>query len=397
MAEGLGWLVARRAACGSRPASGARRWIALYFGVSWAMLAFPPPSRCAPCTISTASAARTASRWSSAAADCLRGWWRSSLAFRPPAPRFRSTVSSSRPARARTLATEFRRPRVRERAGARPGCFESLVGQAGRANVGMALVCQSKRLRLWSAAGACCIAAGVGATWIFIPVRAGGVFSFSCGDRHPFTGLIVRYRGWRCPARAKASRRGRRLATAHATTIPGVHARAGTQRSDVGQSMGNTCPHECDEGGITCAVPPDDFLLRGDAGAYGRRRHRVARHGLVPCRRPRGGGQRQGGADDRRASPAARRPSSIRTVSTWSSRCMCSISCRRHRKGKLPLLMWHGGGLTGVTYETTPDGREGWLNMFVRKGWDDLRLRRGRARPRRASRRPTCGHRSRSS
>src|SRR6266571_8527762 len=39
------------------------------------------------------------------------------------------------------------------------------------------------------------------------------------------------------------------------------------------------------------------------------------------------------------------------------------------RKGKVPLLMWHGGGLTGVTYETTPDGREGWLNMFVRMGW----------------------------
>jgi pimeloyl-ACP methyl ester carboxylesterase len=36
----------------------------------------------------------------------------------------------------------------------------------------------------------------------------------------------------------------------------------------------------------------------------------------------------------------------------------------------VPLLMWHGGGLTGVTYETTPDGREGWLNMFVRAGWD---------------------------
>ncbi len=40
------------------------------------------------------------------------------------------------------------------------------------------------------------------------------------------------------------------------------------------------------------------------------------------------------------------------------------------RRGKLPLLMWHGGGLTGVTYESTPDGREGWLNMFLRKGWD---------------------------
>src|SRR5437660_8259055 len=35
----------------------------------------------------------------------------------------------------------------------------------------------------------------------------------------------------------------------------------------------------------------------------------------------------------------------------------------QNRKGKYPLLMWHGGGLTGVTYETTPDGREGWLNM----------------------------------
>lgn len=42
----------------------------------------------------------------------------------------------------------------------------------------------------------------------------------------------------------------------------------------------------------------------------------------------------------------------------------------RERKGTLPLLMWHGGGLTGVSFETTPDGREGWLNMFVRKGFD---------------------------
>ena len=42
----------------------------------------------------------------------------------------------------------------------------------------------------------------------------------------------------------------------------------------------------------------------------------------------------------------------------------------QNRTGKLPLLMWHGGGLTGVTYESTPDGREGWLTMFIRKGWD---------------------------
>jgi len=42
----------------------------------------------------------------------------------------------------------------------------------------------------------------------------------------------------------------------------------------------------------------------------------------------------------------------------------------KNKKGKYPLLMWHGGGLTGVTYESTPDGRDGWLNMFVRFGWD---------------------------
>ena len=38
-------------------------------------------------------------------------------------------------------------------------------------------------------------------------------------------------------------------------------------------------------------------------------------------------------------------------------------------RGAVPLLLWHGGGLTGVTYETTPDGREGWLNYFLRRGW----------------------------
>ena len=41
----------------------------------------------------------------------------------------------------------------------------------------------------------------------------------------------------------------------------------------------------------------------------------------------------------------------------------------QNQRGALPLLMWHGGGLTGVSFETTPDGREGWLNYFVKKGW----------------------------
>jgi pimeloyl-ACP methyl ester carboxylesterase len=39
-------------------------------------------------------------------------------------------------------------------------------------------------------------------------------------------------------------------------------------------------------------------------------------------------------------------------------------------RGKLPLLLWHGGGLSGVTYETKPDGQPGWLTYFLRQGWD---------------------------
>ncbi len=54
----------------------------------------------------------------------------------------------------------------------------------------------------------------------------------------------------------------------------------------------------------------------------------------------------------------------------------------QNERGTLPLLMWHGGGLTGVTYETTPDGREGWLNYFIKKGWtvyNSDAVERGRA------------------
>jgi pimeloyl-ACP methyl ester carboxylesterase len=51
-------------------------------------------------------------------------------------------------------------------------------------------------------------------------------------------------------------------------------------------------------------------------------------------------------------------------------------------RGAYPLLLWHGGGLTGVTYETTPDGREGWLNYFLHRGWavyNSDAVERGRA------------------
>src|SRR5689334_3331055 len=35
----------------------------------------------------------------------------------------------------------------------------------------------------------------------------------------------------------------------------------------------------------------------------------------------------------------------------------------------LPLLLVHGGGLTGAMWETTPDGRPGWTELFLRRGF----------------------------
>ena len=54
----------------------------------------------------------------------------------------------------------------------------------------------------------------------------------------------------------------------------------------------------------------------------------------------------------------------------------------QHERGSVPLLLWHGGGMTGVNYESTPDGRQGWLEFFLRKGWavyNSDAVERGRA------------------
>lgn len=42
----------------------------------------------------------------------------------------------------------------------------------------------------------------------------------------------------------------------------------------------------------------------------------------------------------------------------------------KERKHKLPIIMVHGSGLTGMSWETTPDGREGWATYFTREGFD---------------------------
>jgi hypothetical protein len=48
----------------------------------------------------------------------------------------------------------------------------------------------------------------------------------------------------------------------------------------------------------------------------------------------------------------------------------------------LPLVLWHGGGQFSKTWESTPDGREGYQTIFLRRGWAVYMLdqpRRGRA------------------
>ena len=39
-------------------------------------------------------------------------------------------------------------------------------------------------------------------------------------------------------------------------------------------------------------------------------------------------------------------------------------------RARVPLLLWHGGGLSGVTWETKPDGKPGWQQFFLNAGYD---------------------------
>ena len=49
---------------------------------------------------------------------------------------------------------------------------------------------------------------------------------------------------------------------------------------------------------------------------------------------------------------------------------------------QFPLVMWHGNGQSSKTWETTPDGREGYQNIFLRRSFATYVIdapRRGRA------------------
>ena len=39
-----------------------------------------------------------------------------------------------------------------------------------------------------------------------------------------------------------------------------------------------------------------------------------------------------------------------------------------HPRAKYPLMLWHGGGLSGSVYEDKPDGKPGWENWFLHAG-----------------------------
>jgi alpha/beta hydrolase fold. len=41
-----------------------------------------------------------------------------------------------------------------------------------------------------------------------------------------------------------------------------------------------------------------------------------------------------------------------------------------HPRHALPVLLWHGGGMTGAQWEATPDGRPGWAWRFLQAGYD---------------------------
>jgi hypothetical protein len=51
-------------------------------------------------------------------------------------------------------------------------------------------------------------------------------------------------------------------------------------------------------------------------------------------------------------------------------------------RARVPLLLWHTGGVTGASFETKPDGTPGWMQYFLQQGFDVFvsdAVERGRA------------------
>lgn len=52
----------------------------------------------------------------------------------------------------------------------------------------------------------------------------------------------------------------------------------------------------------------------------------------------------------------------------WSGQMYAQCFELAKQLSKYPLMLWHGGGLSGSCWETTPDGRDGWLSYFLKQG-----------------------------
>ena len=53
-----------------------------------------------------------------------------------------------------------------------------------------------------------------------------------------------------------------------------------------------------------------------------------------------------------------------------------------HPRGAVPIILMHGGGLSGTGWESAPDGRPGWQQFFLQAGFDVLvpdQVERGRS------------------
>lgn len=53
----------------------------------------------------------------------------------------------------------------------------------------------------------------------------------------------------------------------------------------------------------------------------------------------------------------------------WIEQSYVQYFIPRKQSVPVPVLLVHGGGLTGACWETTPDGRPGWLSLLLREGF----------------------------
>lgn len=54
----------------------------------------------------------------------------------------------------------------------------------------------------------------------------------------------------------------------------------------------------------------------------------------------------------------------------WTGQMYVQYYLQAEAKSKYPLMLWHGGGLSGACWEDTPDGQEGFVSYFLRQGFD---------------------------